>query len=91
MNMVSQTDLPEEPTLPVPCVMAAAITTCQSALTTKFEVVQLDIGLIQQDLDKIHSRLNPAELWAGHLEDTAVKYTFTIRTLQSKVKVVKYR
>lgn len=46
--------------LGIPEVMAA-INTCQAALANKIEVVQLDIGLIQQDLDKIGSRLTTAE------------------------------
>lgn len=48
----------------------AAIATCQTALTSKIEEVQLDVGLLLQDLDKIRSRLAVAEQRVGHLEDT---------------------
>lgn len=53
--MATQTAPVEEasPTLPgIPEVMAA-ISTCQAALTGKLEAVQMDIGLIRQDLDPL--------------------------------------
>lgn len=69
-NMASQTDHVEEIAASppgIPEVMAAittcqaAVATCQTALTSKIEAVQLDVGLLRQDIDKIRSRVTAAE------------------------------
>lgn len=49
----------------IPEVMVA-ITSCKTALTAKIEAVQMDVGLIDQDLDKIRTRLmlsNVSGMW----------------------------
>lgn len=84
--MASQTDHEEnQAALPgIPEVMAA-ITTCQTALTSKVEAVQLDAGLLRQDLDKIRSRITVVEQLVGEVEDTVTDHEASIRALQTKV------
>lgn len=73
--MASQTDSSEEPA-PSEEVMApiaschSAIALCQTTLTSKIEAVQLDVGCIQQGIDKVHSHLTNAEGQMGQVEDT---------------------
>lgn len=51
-----------------------AIAACQAALTGKIEAVQLDVGLVRQDLDKLHLRMSEVERadWSdrGHCPGT---------------------
>lgn len=81
-NMVSQTDplkgsaastpgIPEVMVAIATCQMAIAF--CRTALTTKIETVQLYMGLIRQDLDKVRSRLSMGEVQVGHIEDTVAR------------------
>lgn len=72
------------PSLPVIPEVIAAIT----ALARKLEAVQIDTGLIRQDLDKICARLVVAEQRVGRVEDITEEHTAAIRTLQTKVKVL---
>lgn len=56
-NMASQTEM-EESAPPSQLgfqEVMTAIATCQASLTNKIEAVQLDVGLIRQDLDKIRT------------------------------------
>lgn len=69
----------------------AAIATCQSTLTTKIEAVQLDMGLIRQDIDKIRSRVAETEQRLSTSEDTIAEHGASLRTLQTKVKALEYR
>lgn len=50
----------------------AAIASCQATLTNKIEAVQLDVGLIPQDLDKLRSSISVVEQLVGQAEDTAI-------------------
>lgn len=88
-NMASQTDPLAEPATSTPGileVMAAitfchlALATCQTALTSKIEAVQIDVGLICQDLDKVRSHLTAAEVRVGHVEDTVAEHDGALRT-----------
>lgn len=91
-NMASQTepeDLAPEGQLGFPEVMAA-ITSCQATLTNKIEAVQLDVGLIRQDLDKLCSRVSEVEQCVGQTEDTVMEHTASIRTLQTKVRTLEF-
>lgn len=56
-NMGSQRDPRESADPQVPNLedVMVAITTCQAVLTNKIEEVQLDMGLMHQNLDKILS------------------------------------
>lgn len=69
----------------------AAIATCQSTLTTKIEAVQLDMGLIRQDIDKLRSRATESEQRLSTTEDTMAEHGVALRTLQTKVKALEYR
>lgn len=69
----------------------AAIASCQSTLTEKIEDVQLDVGLLRQDMDKLRSRVMEMEQRVGPTEDDVMKQSAAIRTLQSKAKALKYR
>lgn len=92
-NMASQTEVVEptaEPQLGFQEVMAA-IVSCQAALTNKIEAVQLDLGLIRQDLDKLCSRVSEAERRVGQTEDIATEHTASIHTLQTKVRALEYK
>ncbi|XP_073480012.1 proteinase-activated receptor 1-like [Aquarana catesbeiana] len=68
----------------------AAISACQAALSGKIEAVQMDVGLIRQDLDKKRARLGAAEQKVGRVEDVTEEHSVAIRTLQNKVKVLEY-
>lgn len=65
-NMEPQTKHAEQPS-PSQLGLAdvlAAIANCQASITTltnKVDAIQLDVGLIRQDMDKIRSRLTTAE------------------------------
>ncbi|PIO34345.1 hypothetical protein AB205_0040660, partial [Aquarana catesbeiana] len=69
----------------------AAIATCQSTLTTKIEAVQLDMGLIRQDIDKIRSRVTETEQRLSTTEDTIAEHGASLHTLQTKVKALEYK
>lgn len=99
-SMASQTDHEEDlPAAPpsLPEIMSAitscqtAITACQTALASKIEEVQVDVGLMRQDFDKIRSRVTEAEQRMGLVEDTVADHAASIRTLQTKVKALEYR
>lgn len=92
-NMASQTDHEETPVLTtsgIPEVMAA-ISYCQSILTSKIEEVQMDVGLIRQDLDKIRTRVAETERRVGDVEYTVTDHAVSIRALQTKVRALEYR
>lgn len=76
--------------LGIPKVMVA-ITACQATLASKMDEVQLDIGLIYQDLEKIHSRYTTTEQRVSHMEDTVVEHTTSIQSLQTKIGAPEYR
>lgn len=59
--------------------------------TSKIEVVQLDVGLLRQDLDKNHSRITVAERCVGDVEDTMTDHEASIWNLQTKVRALEYR
>lgn len=90
VNMVSQADPLEGPATPVLGIseVMAAITACQTALTSKLVAVQLDVGLLRQVLDKIRSTLTTVEVRVSNVEDTTA---VAIRTLQAKAKILEYR
>lgn len=67
----------------------AAIATCQSTLTAKIEVVQMDEGFIHQDLDKLRSRVTETEQRIGLTE--VMEHSAALRTLQTKVKSLDYQ
>lgn len=85
--MVSQTDHEEGPETSLPGIpeVMAANTTCQTALTSKIEAVQLDVVLLSQDLDKIRARLTAAEQRVGDVEDSVTDHAVSIWVLQTKV------
>lgn len=60
-------------------------------MTTKVDAVQLDVGLIRQDMDKIHSRLSTAEQRLGHVEDTVESHGADLRTLHTKIRALEYK
>lgn len=62
----------------------ASITT----LTTKVDAVQINVGLIWQDMDKICSRLSTAEQRLGHMEDTVENHGADLRTLHTKIRAL---
>lgn len=66
-----------------------AIAMCQMALTNKIKVVQMDVLLICQDMDKVCSCFTAAEVWVGHVEDTVAEHDGALRTLQPKLKTLK--
>lgn len=76
-HMASQTSSMEttEARLPwLPEVMAA-IATCQLTLSSKIEAVQLDVGLIRQDLVKLQSRVTKTEQRIGQMKDEVMKHS----------------
>lgn len=52
--------------------------------------VQMDVGLIRQDLDKVRSRLTTADNRVGLVEDAVGDNTGAICTLQSRVKLLEH-
>lgn len=97
-NMVSQADPLAEPTTSIPGIVMVAIASCQTAiatcltvLTNKIEAVQLDMGVIRQHMDKVHSCLTTAEGGVGHVEDIVAEHDGALCTLQSKMKTMEYR
>lgn len=69
----------------------AAIATCQSTLPAKIEAVQLDMGLMQQDVDKLRSRMTETEQRLGTTEDDILEHSAAIQSLQTKIKALEYR
>lgn len=60
-------------------------------LTAKIEAVQLDVGLLQQDMDKLWSRVMETEHRVSTTEDEVLEHSVALRTLQTKVKALEYR
>lgn len=92
-HMASQTDpmgLVDSPT-PGLADVIAAIATCQATLTAKIKAVQLDVSLLRQDMDKLHSRVTETEQRVIQTEDEVEEHNTTIRSLQIKVKALEYR
>lgn len=54
-----------------------AITGCQTALTSKIDSLQLALGLIRKDIDKIHHRVTEAEHRIGDTQDSVRDHTAT--------------
>lgn len=82
--MASQTELKESTPsaqLGLTDVMAA-IVACQVALTSKVEAVQLDMGILRQDMEKDRSQLSTAEQSLGHTEDAVTKHTTALCSLK---------
>lgn len=69
----------------------AAITSCRATLTSKIEAVQLDVGLIRQDLDKIRSCVTEVEQRVSQTEDTVAEHAASLQTLHSKVRALEYK
>lgn len=53
--------------------------------------MQLDVGLIRQDIDKLCSHESEVEQHVGQTEDTVTEHTASIRTLQTKVCTLQYK
>lgn len=71
--------------------LMVAIPTCQTTLTAKIEVVQLDVGLMRQDLDKLPTMVTENEQRLGQTEDDVMEHSAALQTLQTKVKALEYR
>lgn len=69
----------------------AAIATCQAMLVAKIEAGQMDVGLLRQDMTKLHSRVRETEQQVSHMEDEVIENTAAIHTLQTKFKALEYR
>lgn len=69
----------------------AAIAICQATLTNKIRAVQLNVGLVRQDLDKTRLRRSVTEQLISQMEDTVVEHALFISTLQSKVQALEYK
>lgn len=87
-NMASQTEHEDGPEVSPPGIseVMAAITncqamvsTCQTALTSKIETVQMDVGLLRQDINKIRSWVMVAEQRVGDVEDSIADHVTSIR------------
>lgn len=74
-----------------PAEVMAAIATCQFTCTAKIEAVQMDVGLIHQDMDKLCSRVTKTEQRIGQMEENVLEQWTALRTLQTKVKALEYR
>lgn len=59
---------------------------CANLLTAKIEAVQLEMGVMRQDMDKLLSRVTKTEQWVGFMEDTVTEHSSALRTLQTKMK-----
>lgn len=60
-----------------------AITGCQSllsTLTTKVDTMQLEVGRIRQDFDKICQRVTETECRLGDTEDTVSEHSVSLHT-----------
>lgn len=95
-NMASQTEQPEQSpsTQPGLADVLAAIGNCQASLTTltsKVDAVQLDVGLIRLDMDKIRGRLSDAEQRLGQVEDTVESHGADLRALKTKIRALEYK
>lgn len=66
--------------------LMAAITSCQTALTTKIDYVQSDIGLIRRDLDSFRARITTVEQRVSDVEDRQRDQGADIHTLKVKVR-----
>lgn len=53
--------------------------------------MQLDVGLIRQDMDKICSRLTTAEQRLGHVEDTVESHGVDLRIPHTKIRALEYK
>lgn len=89
--MALQTDYDEATGSAPPGILEvmAAITSCQTALISKIEAVQ--ICLIEQDLDKIHTRLATAEQRVVDVGDSVTEHVASIWALKTKVRALEYR
>lgn len=67
----------------------AAIATCQSTLTAKVEAVQMDVGLLRQDMDR--TRVADTEQRISNTEDTVTEHGVALHIFQTKVKALEYR
>lgn len=100
LNMASQTEPPEpwepresdaSPHLSYVADIMSAIALCRPTLTSKIEAVQLDMGMMRQDGDKIRSRVTETEQRTGLMEDTVTEHSSAIRNLQTKMKALEYK
>lgn len=82
--------LPLGMAVPLPLGIAEVNISCQTTLTTKIDAVQLDIGLIQQDLNKMRVCLTAVEQRVGHLKDIVVEHSTSLHTLQTKMLAMEY-
>lgn len=90
--MASQTDVAAEAPQPPGYVagIMMAIAACQAALTTKIEAVQLEIGLMRQDVDKLRCRVFETKLLVGTVEDAVWEHSSALCTIQNKIKALEY-
>lgn len=68
-----------------------AINSCQSALTSKFDSLQLEMGLIQRDINKIRGQVTEAECRVGDMEDRVRDHSATLHTMQVRLKHLESR
>lgn len=85
--MVSQTELPEPDASLHPRYAAdimSEIALCQSTLTAQIEAVQLDMGIMQQDVDIIRSHVTEMKQRVSHTEDMVIEHSSAFCSLQTK-------
>ena len=68
-----------------------AISTCQSTLTEKIDTMQLEMGFIRKDMDKVRTRLTEAERRVGDAEEILGDHASSLRTLTTKVRALEHR
>lgn len=69
----------------------ATIATCQFTLMAKIEAVQMDVGLLRHDMDKLQSRVVETKQRVSTAEDEILEHSTALRTLQTKGKALEYR
>lgn len=69
----------------------AAIATCQSTLTAMIEAVQMDVGLLRQDMNTLRTRVAETEQRVSNTEDTVAEHGAALRMIQTKIKALEYR
>lgn len=67
------------------------IALCQATLTAKIEVVQLDMGIMRQDVDKRRSRVTETQQRVSLAADTVAEHSSALCSLQTKLKALEYK
>lgn len=57
----------------------------------RIEAVQLEMGLMRQDIDKLRSLVSETEHRVSATEDKVSEHSFTLCTIQSKIKALEYK